>query len=120
MNNDRSDLKREYKENPPLAGIFKITNKTNGRIYIDKGLNVQGVMNRHEFQLRNGSHKNPELQKDWDQFGAENFIFEVIDHLKPSDDPSIDINNELADLEEIWLNELTPYEEKGYNKRASK
>ncbi len=115
MHDKRSELKRSYKENPPLAGIFKITNKANGKIYIDKGLNVQGVLNRQEFQLKNGSHKNEELLLDWKKFGPENFTFEVIDNLKPSDNPSFDINTELSDLESVWLNELSPYGEKGYN-----
>ena len=115
MQNKRSDLKRDYKENPPLAGIFKITNKANGKIYIDKGLNVSGIMNRHEFQLKNGSHKNTQLQKDWRGLGAENFTFEVIDRLKPPEDPAVDINSELADLESVWLEELKPYGDRGYN-----
>jgi len=120
MNNKKAELKRSYKENPPLAGIFKITNKTNGKIYIDKGLNVRGILNRHEFQLKNGSHKNSELQRDWEKFGAENFTLDIIDHLKPSANPSIDINDELAELESIWLNELAPYDTKGYNTPAKK
>lgn len=102
----RSDLKRGYKDNPPLAGIFKITNKASGKVYIDKGLNVNGVMNRHEFQLRNGSHKNAQLQKDWNSLGAENFAFEVVDTLKPSDDPAFNMNNELAELEKVWVGEM--------------
>lgn len=106
MSSKRSDLKRGYKENPPLAGIFKITNKVSGKIYIDKGLNVSGVMNRHKFQLANGSHKNAQLQKDWNSLGAENFAFEVVDTLKPSDDPAVDINNELAELEKAWVGEM--------------
>lgn len=106
MSNKRTDLKRAYKENPPLPGIFKITNKVSGKIYIDKGLNVNGVMNRHEFQLRNGSHNNAELQKDWKAFGADNFAFEVIDTLKPPDDPAVDINRELDELEKIWAGEI--------------
>jgi len=118
MNNRKSELKRSYKENPPLAGIFKITNKANGKIYIDKGLNVQGVLNRQQFQLKNGSHKNEQLLTDWKKFGPENFTFEIVDHLKQSDNPSININDELADLESVWLNELAPYDTKGYNTPA--
>lgn len=104
----RSDLKRGYKDNPPLAGIFKITNKVSGKVYVDKGLNVNGVMNRHEFQLRNGSHKNAQLQRDWNTLGAESFAFEVVDTLKPPDDPAVDINNELDELEKVWVGEIKP------------
>lgn len=115
MNNNRSEIKRAYKENPPMAGIFKITNKKSGKMYIDKGMNAQGVMNRHEFQLRNGGHSNQGLQSDWEQYGESSFSFEIIDQIKPSNDPSFNMAEELAALETVWLGELKPYGEKGYN-----
>lgn len=112
----KSELKRAYKENPPMAGIYKVTNKVNGKIFIGKGLNVQGKMNSLEFQLKHGSaFINKELQDDWKQYGEKNFTFEIIDQLEPSDDPKKNMTDELSELESLWLNKLSPYNEKGYN-----
>ena len=112
----KNELKREYKENPPLAGIYKITNNKNGKIFVGKGLNVQGRLNRHTFELNFGSDNNKELQDDWKKYGADSFTLEVIDQLKPSDNSQNNITEELNELEALWLSKLSPYNEKGYNK----
>lgn len=111
----KSELKRAYKENPPAAGIYKVTNKMNGKVFIGKGLNVQGRLNSLKFQLERESSLNKELQNDWKQYGAENFIFEIIDYLEPTNSPQNNTSNDLDELESLWLNKLKPYNEKGYN-----
>jgi hypothetical protein len=62
-----------------------------------------------------GSHANPVLQKDWNQFGAGAFTFEVLEVVKPSDDPLFDLDDELTLLEQIWIEKLQPFGERGYN-----
>lgn len=114
--NHKAVLKRRYKENPPPAGIFQITNRATGKVLIGKGLNVQGILNSQQFQLQTGVHRNQALQQDWNQYGAGQFTFEIVDYLKPSDDPQQDLREELAALEELWLVKLQPYGDKGYNK----
>ncbi len=113
----KAELKRQYKENPPPPGIYKISNKANGKIFIGKGMNVQGKLNGQKAELRMGSHRNPELQQDWNRFGADQFAFEVIDCLEPSAaDPRQDARSDLAALERLWLVKLRPYGERGYNR----
>ena len=112
----KSELKRMYKENPPPAGIYKVTNKINGKIFIGKGLNVQGKMNSLEFQLKQGTlFLNKKLQDDWKQHGEVSFTFEIIDTIEPKDNPQINIMDELNELESLWLKKLSPYNEQGYN-----
>ncbi len=108
-------LKRKYKENPPPPGIYKITNRANGKILVGKGMDVQGKLNGQRAQLRMGGHRNPDLQQDWNRFGADAFAFEVIDYLQPSTDPLQDTRKDLDALEQLWLAKLEPYGEKGYN-----
>lgn len=115
--NTRSELKRLYKENPPKAGIFRITNRTNGRIFIGKAMNVHGKINGQRFELQLGSHKSRTLQNDWNEFGEQNFEFDVVDYLDPVDDPGQDMSGDLAALEEAWLEKLQPFGEKGYNRK---
>lgn len=112
---ERAVLKRRYKENPPPAGIFRITNKVNGKTLIGKGANVCGILNGQRAQLKWGSHRNQMLQQDWNRFGPEQFTFEVLDYLQPTKDPQQDLRTDLAALEQLWLAKLQPYGEKGYN-----
>lgn len=114
--NLKADLKRDYLQNPPPAGIYKITNTVNGKILVGKGLNVNGILNSQQSQLKWGGHMNPALQEDWNQFGAENFTFEVVDTLEPSNNPNQNPNQELEELFQLWLEKLHPYGDRGYNR----
>ncbi len=114
MNTRTKQLKRESKINPPQMGIFQIRNTINGKVLIGRTLNIEGILNRHRFGLRQGNHPIRSLQSDWLEHGAENFAFEVLDVLAHSDDPSRDTEN-LICLEDLWLDKLQPYGQSGYN-----
>ncbi len=113
--NNKAELKRAYKDNPPAAGIYRITNTVNGRVLLGKGMNVRGILNSQQAQLQFGSHRNPLLQQDYNQFGADKFIFEIIDQLEQSDKTPQQMQEDLAALEELWLEKLQPYGERGYS-----
>jgi DNA-binding HxlR family transcriptional regulator len=110
----RAEIKREYKETPKQAGVFKIQNKINGKILLGSSLNLHGPLNRYKFELQTGVHAHEDLQRDWKQYGQENFLFEVVETVKVKDDPNFNIVDELTLLEQIWLEKLQPYGEKGY------
>jgi hypothetical protein len=113
---DKSALKRTYKNNPPPAGIFQITNTANGKIFIGKGMNVRGILNSQQAQLQFGSHRNFDLQSDYISYGAGKFDFRIVDQLEPSDKTTREIQEDLVVLEELWLEKLKPYAERGYHK----
>ena len=100
-------------------GIYRITNLVNGKIYIGGSRSLQAIFNRVKFQLKNGLHVNKELQKDYLQWGEEKFSFEVADYLEPRAEPDYDYTEDLRALEEMWLEKLEPYGEKGYNQRKA-
>ncbi len=72
-------------------------------------------MNRNRFTLRNNSHTNKELQKDWNELGPDQFVFEILEVVQVKDDPSFNLKDELTLLEQIWLEKLQPFGERGYN-----
>jgi len=82
-------------------------------------LNLEGRLNRHKFQLSTGLHPNGKLQKDWNEFGAEAFVFEILELVKVKDDPDFNLEDELTLLEQIWTEKLNPFGEKGYNQTAA-
>jgi hypothetical protein len=102
-------------------GVFQIYNLANQKVLIGAGLNLPGILNRHKFQLTTGSHPNRTLQAEWNELGSGSFTFEILDELQPNPDPNYDYGLDLAFLEELWLEKLEPYGERGYNeKRRSK
>lgn len=118
--NRRKALIRAYKENPPPAGIFRITNTANGKILVGKGLNVQGKLNGQQAQLEFQGHRNAALQADWNEYGPEAFTFEVLDSLDEPQGEAANRADELAALEQLWLEKLQPYGERGYNRPPKK
>lgn len=110
----RKDLNREYMERVKPAGIYQVKNTLNGRMFLGSSLNLEGPLNRHKFMLKIGSHTNKSLQNDWNEFGAENFVFEILEEVNVVDSPNFNLNDELTLLEMIWLEKLNPVEN-GYN-----
>lgn len=114
---DKKEAKKQYKQTLQPMGIYQIRNIVNGKIFIGSSKNLDGGLNRNRFQLEQGLHMNKQLQNDYNQFGEGKFSFEVLDYLEPKEDTNYDYTEELKVLEEMWLERLQPYNEKGYNKR---
>ena len=111
----RQDIKREYKERKKPAGVFQVKNTANGKVLLGSSLNLEGPLNGHKFMLMTGHHRNEQLQKEWNEYGADKFLFEVLETVKVKDDPNFNIDDELTLLEQIWLEKLQPFGERGYN-----
>jgi hypothetical protein len=114
---DKRTLKREYKESRTPAGVYRVFNTQGDRSLVGSSPNLPAILNRHRAELRMGGHRNAELQRDWHALGESAFVFEILDTLKPSDEPGYDLARELRALEELWLERLAPYGERGYNSR---
>jgi len=114
---DKKELKKQYKQSLPRMGIYRIKNVVNGKIFLGSSLNLHGKSNSFKFQLKSGLHVNSELQRDFNQFGEENFVFEIVDTLEPKEDISYNYSDDLKVFLEMWMEKLQPYGELGYNKR---
>ena len=111
----RRELNREYTERVKPAGVYQVKNLANGKVLLGSSLNLEGPLNRHKFMLKIGSHLNKDLQKDWDELGAEKFAFEILEQVQVKDAPNFNLKDELTLLEMIWLEKLQPFGERGYN-----
>ena len=117
MNTKKKELIREYKQNHPQMGVWQIRNMVNGKVLIGASQNLPGILNRHQFALKLGSHQNRILQAEWNELGSENFAFEILDEITPNEEGGNDYLADLAFLEELWIEKLNPFGERGYNER---
>jgi hypothetical protein len=114
----RKDINREYLERPKPSGVFQVKNFANDKVLLGSSLNLEGSLNKHRFMLKIGSHTNKALQQDWNEYGPDKFTFDVLEVVKIKDDPNFNLDDELTLLEQIWLEELQPVGERGYNANA--
>ena len=116
MKENNKQLKKSYQQSSRPMGVFLIRNNLNDKVFLGAGLDLHGVINRNRFQLSAGIHPNKLLQADWNQQGGDNFSFEIVDQLAPTQDQGLDYREELAVLEKLWLDRLQPFGERGYNR----
>jgi hypothetical protein len=117
MNEKNKRLKKEYQSRRRASGVFLIRNMVNEKVFVCVGLDLAGIINSHKYQLKMGVHQNRRLQSDWNEFGGESFAFEILDQLEPREDMSDDGREDLAFLEELWLEKLQPFGTCSYNRR---
>src|ERR1700704_6612412 len=115
MDKDKKQLKKNYQQDRRPMGIFLIRNTLSDKVFLAAGIDLQGLINRHKFALKHGGHQNKSLQADWNELGDNSFAFEILDELKPPNDPAFDARAELTVLENLWLEKLQPFGERGYN-----
>ncbi|MGJ7921218.1 GIY-YIG nuclease family protein [Neobacillus sp. LXY-4] len=115
----KKELKQQYKETKIEAGVYQIKNTRNGKIYLGSTKNFK-TLNGKKFMLETGGERNQQLQKEWNEFGKDAFIIEILEVLEQKETGYFDLKRELEKLEEKWMNTLQPYGERGYHnpKRA--
>lgn len=64
-----------------MAVIYRITNMANGKYYIGSADSFARREWQHKYDLKREAHKNPRLQAAWNKYGADMFVFEVIEEL---------------------------------------
>jgi hypothetical protein len=114
LSDRKKQLKEEYLRRVPSIGVFQIRNTCNDKIFLVAGKDLPSLINRHRFQLHKSGHPNKELQKDWEAFGENSFAFEIVEELA-TPEGSFDVKRELEAMEGLWLAELKPFGERGYN-----
>jgi hypothetical protein len=103
---DKSEARKQYKQDKRPMGVYRIINTGNEKSFVGFGTEVQARINRHQAELKFGSHRNRELQEEWKSFGASSFRFEVLDELKEAGDSSENPLAELRVLAEMWIQRL--------------
>lgn len=88
------------------SGIYKIRNIINNKIYIGSAKDFDKRKKRHLRDLRANKHYSILLQRAFNKYGEENFVFEIIEEFPYS--------IEIKDREQYWIDELKT-KEIGYN-----
>jgi hypothetical protein len=74
-----------YKERDDAIGIFAVRCTASGEVWVGPSLNLDTIKNRLWFGLRMGNAANADMQRAWSSYGADSFIFEVLERLDPEE-----------------------------------
>lgn len=89
------------------SGIYTITNKTNGKVYVGSTVDFEKRWGEHRNSLRRGDHHNPYLQRSWTKYGKSIFVFGVLEY--------VDSLDELVKVEQFWMDAYREEGKKLYN-----
>lgn len=96
------------------SGIYKITNKVNGKIYIGESFDIERRWKEHIDDLNNNNHHSNKLQNDWNTYGKDNFKFEIIRDVTNDMISSFNMELVLLVYEDIYIKEYDSINN-GYN-----
>lgn len=85
----------------PISGIYKITNKENGKFYIGSSFDIHGRWAGHRSLLNRGLHSCIYLQNSWTKYGSDSFEFSILEEAD---------KDRLLEREQYWLNETKCFE----------
>lgn len=105
----RKDKIRAYKDAPKPIGVYRVYNTVNGKSLIGAAHDVRARLNRHLAELKLKTSPNAALVADWNTYGKDAFVFEILDTLDPADDPAYDASDDLNVLEALWREKLQPF-----------
>ena len=102
----RKDLVRGYRDSPKPMGVYRVYCVETRHGVITASRDLPSALNRHRAQLSLGMHPDKPLQEDWNQRGADAFVFEVLDTMEPGADPNHDPSGDLEELAQMWRERL--------------
>ena len=94
-------------------GVYSITNNINNKVYIGESNNIERRWQEHKDELNTNSHHNYKLQNDWNIYGEQNFIFEILEEMQKLD-KSYKTNMQLIYLEGKYIKQYDSISN-GYN-----
>ena len=89
-----------------MVGIYKITNKINGKAYVGQSVHIEERWRQHKNQ-----HSDSLIHQAIKKYGIDNFIFEVLEECE--NDKQI-----LNAREEYWIKHFNTIKPNGYNKTS--
>ncbi len=115
----KKELIKQYKEMKIEAGVYQIKNTVNGKVFIASPPTLKTIHGRLPM-LRGGSHFNKKLQQEWNEYGENAFVIEVLEVLEEPEEGFFDKKDELKRLEKKWMEKLQPFGENGYNTESTR
>jgi hypothetical protein len=107
----RKELRAQYKQTHPQAGVYRIVNRRNGKVLLGSSPNLPSVRSKLEFAGSTGmlGALDHRLVSDARQFGVDAFSLEILEALEIGPEMTAErIREDLAVLEALWREKQDP------------
>jgi group I intron endonuclease len=84
-----------------ICGIYSITLTLNGRQYIGSSVDIKERWRRHKKDLRKNKHHSIQLQRCWNKYNEDDFIFEIIEECDA-------IKETILEREQFYIDSINP------------
>ena len=84
-----------------ICCIYRILNIVNQKIYVGSAICFITRRYKHLHELRHNKHSNSKLQRAYNKYGEENFIFEILE--------KVENKNDLINIEQKFIYLLNPF-----------
>ncbi len=106
---DKKELVNEYKQRKIIGGVFRVVNTKNGKYLLDYAPDIQAKQNSFNFMVTTNTSFDYKMDKDWKEFGAAAFKFEVLDSIEKKKDQSQEqFIEDLKVLKQMWVDKNDP------------
>lgn len=68
-----------------ISAVYAIVNKETGKMYIGGSKDIKTRWRLHKADLNRGEHYNGELQEDWNKYGSNTFVLEILKKVQVQD-----------------------------------
>jgi hypothetical protein len=102
---NRKEAIAEYKNRKTPRGAFTVRFAGGGTSWVDATPDLDAAKNGLLFTLRNGLHRNKELQAEWNAHGESAFNYEILEKLEDDLAPMA-WTDLLKDKKKEWLARL--------------
>ena len=107
----RKQLKSEYRQSPPEAGVYRFVNTQTGRFLVASTTDLASIRNKLDFARSTGGAGvfDYRMKPDIKVTGIDAISLDILETLDPAPTMTADeIKRDLATLVELWREKLGP------------
>lgn len=100
-----------------IAGVYMITNKNNGKIYIGSGKDIRDRWGGHEYSIKRKERAHLPFVNALRKYGSQGFTWEILEECDTDGLEKSKIRDLLIEREQYYLDKYKPFVwlDKGYN-----
>jgi hypothetical protein len=108
---DKKKLLEQYRNRTMLGGVTAVKNNSNGKVWVEGVMDIEGRRNRFNFVKNTGSAVPLNIKDDWQKCGSQAFSFEVLEELTKKDGQTKEeFAKDIEVLKDLWLEKFKPEE----------